>query len=109
MTQTLRVLPARICIADEKRDDRPVSSTPRTIEYRLIEMPPPERQKRRGWKSEDVAAILDMLSVGWAAEIAVAEGPMRDHIYRYRRSRGKQYRFVVRRPKPGWSRVWRIA
>jgi hypothetical protein len=30
---------------------------------------------------------------------------MRDHIYRYRKARGKQHRFVVRRPKPGWSRA----
>jgi hypothetical protein len=86
-----------------------MTTKPPSIEYRLIELPPPERQKRRGWKSEDVAAILDMLSVGWAAEIALPEGPMRDHIYRYRKANGKQHRFVVRRPKPGWSRVWRIS
>ena len=76
--------------------------------HQVVQIPPPTG-RRTAENRDRIYELLGGLVVGGdALEINRAPLRMKDYVYRYRQTHGRERSFIVRTSKPGWSRIWRV-
>jgi hypothetical protein len=77
------------------------------VEY--CDEPLPVNKPRGQPRQEALYQALGTLEVGGKAiEVNRNVGAAQHYAYRFRVERGREMRFVVRKSRPGWCRIWRV-
>ena len=65
--------------------------------------------RKRAVLQEQVFSVLGALAVGGCVEMNRSYKAAANYVYRYRAAHAPGWRFTVRRSKPNWAKIWRVA